>query len=290
MALVTHELGLGLASLFHSSNFSDLTIICGKYTFKVHKVIVCVQSEYFNVACRKGTFKEGESGIIQLKAVDSEGGEDDGSCDDPEIIQLMVAFFYYQGYTGEPMEFKGLERTAVKDAPSPEINLVLHAKVFATAIKYQVPALAAAASEKFERAAERHYNHADFAEAIRIVYGSTPDDVTELRDIVVDTLLQQKGLLQKPEIKSSIESINGLACKLLAKTWQANEFNPVGSTTAPAPYACKYCCNVVRRNVCCATCGSCGNEWIYCGDCQSGLTQFKCWYCRNGVSCVAQKA
>ncbi|KAK5123689.1 hypothetical protein LTR85_002325 [Meristemomyces frigidus] len=246
MAHITKELKLGLESLFKSQKFSDLTITCGSYSFNVHKAIVCAQSGYLDTACRKGTFKEGESGLIALKCVDAEGGDTDASCDDPEAVMLMVHFFYYQDYAAEAVECKGPGPAGEGGATTDGGNLIMHAKVFGTAIKYQVPGLATLAATKFKIASERNHEHADLAEAIQVVYDTTPTDVQDLRDVVVDTLLEKKWLLKKSEIQAAIENINGLACKLLAKTWEANEVKPAETSPKPLAHACKYCSGPVR--------------------------------------------
>lgn len=94
----------------------------------------------------------------------------------------------------------------------------MNARVFAMAVKYQVPALASLAVAKFKHALELNSTAIVFARAIEIAFTSTPENVGELRDIVLDTLINHKALLQDPDIKRSIRSIKGLACDLLEKS------------------------------------------------------------------------
>ncbi|KAK4890626.1 hypothetical protein LTR27_010665 [Elasticomyces elasticus] len=66
--------------------------------FKVHKAVICAQSDYFSAACSNSKFEKGQSGdLITLKAIGGEDG-DDKACDDPEIIKLMVHYFYHFDY------------------------------------------------------------------------------------------------------------------------------------------------------------------------------------------------
>ncbi|KAK5696067.1 hypothetical protein LTR97_008487 [Elasticomyces elasticus] len=67
-------------------------------------------------------------------------------------------------------------------AESADGNMVMHAKVFAAAVKYDVSALQRLASAKFAAAASSNWDHTTFADAIRIAYSTTPDDNRGLRD------------------------------------------------------------------------------------------------------------
>ncbi|KAM0234351.1 hypothetical protein ACHAP5_010117 [Fusarium lateritium] len=49
-----------LAKLLDTGDYSDLTIICGKDRYKVHKAIVCPRSSFFKAAVG-GKFKASES-------------------------------------------------------------------------------------------------------------------------------------------------------------------------------------------------------------------------------------
>ncbi|KAK5732171.1 hypothetical protein LTR17_010748 [Elasticomyces elasticus] len=76
-------------------------------------------------------------------------------------------------------------------------NVVMHAKVFAAAVKYDVLALQELASIKFAAAASRNWNHATFADAVRVAYTTTSDNVRGLRDTVCETLHSHPSLLDK---------------------------------------------------------------------------------------------
>lgn len=105
--------------LHQSQEFSDCKIVCGPYHFNLHKVILASHSDYFKTAFKTGTFKvyssccehsqtkradsrqQGLSGTIKLKAIqkDSEySSEAEDVCDDPEIVKLMVEYFYHYDY------------------------------------------------------------------------------------------------------------------------------------------------------------------------------------------------
>lgn len=211
--------------LHESEAFSDCKVICGPYHFNTHKTILCSQSEYFLKALKSGTFKgpwlmiygliltraqEGETGVLTLKAISDDAENKDDSCDDPEIVKLMIEFFYHFDYLRTP---------APASTPATATSfLVEHARVFAMAIKYQIDGLRQLAAKKFKQTASVHWNHEDFAHAIHVVYTSTVDDVQELRAIVADTINDHLNDLQdKDEIEVVVSSLGGLAYSLLKR-------------------------------------------------------------------------
>jgi hypothetical protein len=102
--------------------------------------------------------------------------------------------------------------------PSPKVHLIEHAKVFAMAVKYHVGALQILAVQKFKFEVEQHWDHEDLAHAIHVIYTSTADEVTQLREVAVEALDAHRGeLLEKPEIAALLRSITGLACDLLMR-------------------------------------------------------------------------
>ena len=50
----SHALQDGIKKLLISEKYSDLTVSCGVRSWKVHKAVVCTQSEFFASACDRG--------------------------------------------------------------------------------------------------------------------------------------------------------------------------------------------------------------------------------------------
>ncbi|KAF2846094.1 hypothetical protein T440DRAFT_511103 [Plenodomus tracheiphilus IPT5] len=71
-----------------SGAFSDLTIVCGMDSYKVHKVIVCGRADFLARAERFGG-KESQSGTIELPE------------DEPAVVKLLVQYLYEGEY--EPL-------------------------------------------------------------------------------------------------------------------------------------------------------------------------------------------
>lgn len=109
--------------------------------------------------------------------------------------------------------------------PSPlaskEPHLVLHARMYAAASTYGIGGLKALALDKFKIQLTRHWDSMELAEAIHIVYTSTPAADKDMREAIADTLGWHSRLLDKPEIEISIMEINGLAYELLKRSRRA---------------------------------------------------------------------
>lgn len=259
--------------LHQSEEFSDCKVICGPYHFKLHKVILASHSDYFKTAFKTGTFKaspsylaagesatdsrqEGSSGTIELKAIQKDAeysSEAEDVCDDPEIVKLMVEYFYHYDYlrNPDPVPVQDDVQPAIPSVPtfqsaqsnayavltafssgqygnanpvapvsSPrrsQVYIIEHAKVFAMAIKYQVEGLQDLAAAKFKQSAEMDWDHEDFAEAISIVHDSTPESVSQLRDIVADAIHEHFDALQNKRVQTVICNIPRLAYDLLKR-------------------------------------------------------------------------
>ncbi|KAK3676924.1 hypothetical protein LTR78_003128 [Recurvomyces mirabilis] len=238
----------GVAELYEDGDFTDFTIRCGQHTFSVHKMVICAQSRYFRPACSE-QFAEGSKKSIDLKASGSD--HDDDGCDDAEAINLMVHFFYYADYEAPALSdlptTQKVTKPAVKTSyktgffpadarkvgkksksmpsqsdeeddesvvPS-DGNVVMHAKVFAAATKYQVFSLQALASSKFKAAVKLSWSHHGFVETARIAYTTTPEDVRALRDIAALTLHSHDSLLDSARIQGQMLEVQSLPFKLL---------------------------------------------------------------------------
>ena len=191
-----------------SEEHSDCTIICGPYHFKVHKLVIGAHSEYFRTALKANTFQvcpgqrakcrapsrvfanseqEGKTGTIELKTTEADSDNPEDVSDDPEIVKLMVGYFYHLDYLkGTDMTLDGIateeldgpatkkKKTTRQSAPAkwtrasmlatsqvaqpsgPKVHLIEHAKVFAMDVKYHVDALKDLATQKFKVEVAEH--------------------------------------------------------------------------------------------------------------------------------------
>ncbi|RMX84444.1 hypothetical protein D0869_04573 [Hortaea werneckii] len=189
---------------------------------------------------------EGVKNSINLKAIDSDD-EDDEACDDAEAVEKMIDYFYHLDYSVPVISQPQLEehvdelascdtpfaskkkkkgkcqRTAEKSPARPispitpsDGNMALHAKIFAAAVKYQVPGLRTLAAENFREAVRGNWHHETFAEAARIAYETTYEEERALRDTVTATLDRHgNALLKRDEIKAFVKNQNDLMYELL---------------------------------------------------------------------------
>ncbi|CZT14878.1 uncharacterized protein RCC_00817 [Ramularia collo-cygni] len=221
----------GLLKLYHDDESTDFTITCGKDTYRVHKLVIGLQSEYIAKAIRNG-FKEALEARIDLKV-----SATDWSCDHPEAVRLMIHYMYHLDYEADGKKAAGTRKgdgqarrkklktsNPPKDArdaaPGPEGDeaMLTHARVFAVAVKYDMPALRLLAAEKIEPAIRKNLKDTSFAHLITEVHLSTDESVRELRTIVARTILKNKMLLQKKDVADAINQINGLAYDLLVQS------------------------------------------------------------------------
>jgi len=105
-------------------------------------------------------------------------------------------------------------------------ELSTNALMYALADKYGVEDLKDLAQEKFARAAAQDWNTAEFAHAVQIVYESTPESDSGLRDVVIETINQHRDLTKDSKIEDLLEEFNGLTVGLLKAAYSCDQ--PVG--------------------------------------------------------------
>ncbi|KAF2431361.1 hypothetical protein EJ08DRAFT_184804 [Tothia fuscella] len=136
-----------LHSIFDSGAYADATIRCGTREFKIHKAIVCTQSEFFVNAFKQQAFKEGETVIITMNE------------DDPDIIAAALEFLYTSKYS----------------LPADDRSTMLfHLAIYEIADMVQNWELRALAENKFTTVARAYWNKGDFPLAVQKVYAVAP--------------------------------------------------------------------------------------------------------------------
>lgn len=206
----------------------------------------------------------------------------------------MVGYFYHLDYLHEdtvaaapdtfvePPKKRGrpakiTEASISAPPPSPKVHLIEHAKLFSMAVKYHIPALQDLAAQKFKVEVAEHWDHEDLAHAIHVIYTSTAEDVTQLREVAVEVLNAHRDqLLLQPEITTLLRSITGLACDLLLR--DTSSITGRHLTEGRLVLCCKNSKFLSKHN---ATyelpCPSCGCDMQICEGCNR--FQFNCPAC-----------
>ncbi|KAI4622192.1 hypothetical protein J4E83_004932 [Alternaria metachromatica] len=240
-----------LKGFLKSGAYSDLTITSGSDTFNVHKVIVCERAEFFARTLKFGG-KESESDIIDLPEDEPAivkllvqylyEGEYEPLLPDGKSSLALSSVDLKESRpkhdsNGTPYNYNfphscgngrcrfncikfNCEECNPSVPPLPLLNgkadqLLLHAKMYEYADKYDVVGLKDLAIEKFIRSCKHFWNEDEFSIAAHHVFSTTVDTDLGLRDIVSATICAHMGLVKKPEVKVLMTEFNGLALGIL---------------------------------------------------------------------------
>jgi len=96
-------------------------------------------------------------------------------------------------------------------------HLLIHAKMYEIADKYDVVGLKDLAKEKFKLACAASWNDDAFSIAAHHAFSTTMEDDKGLRDIVSGTISDHMELVRKPEVQALLTEFNGLSLGILMK-------------------------------------------------------------------------
>lgn len=94
-------------------------------------------------------------------------------------------------------------------------QLIIHAKMYEMAEKYEISGLKSLCIEKYTRACAKFWDDVKFAESAYHAFSTTPTRDKGLRNVVCKTISKHMELLEKPEIEDLMNEFNGLAFGLL---------------------------------------------------------------------------
>ena len=159
--------------------------------------------------------------------------------DDPEIVDRMIDYLYRLDFDDQPSSAnnKALEG-----------RLVINARVYAIAEKYELCSLKDVAKEKTVAALGDEWNTESFLMALEIAWTTTPISDRALRDCFIPVIGQHKDDLHKKEGFLEVMRANGdLAVDVVEDCW--------GKAKVPNP-AIMYCsrCQYYHGVKCCG-CG-----------------------------------
>ncbi|KAF4312224.1 BTB/POZ-like protein [Botryosphaeria dothidea] len=258
-----------LINIWKSSEYSDLLIRCNNGDeHKVHRIILCSQSDFFRRACNPKTgFKvhikyekkrrdsrnnsptfsspspqEALSGVIELQH------------DEPDVVRAMLEFCYTFTYS-------------CRKADSAEDRMIFHVYMYAVGEIYDLPGLKKLAIQNFEK--EVNHTFPRFPAAVRAIYETTPHSDRGLRDVILRVCAANaKELMSKPQFESMMDEL-GVFGKELSRTLAGRS---TYVTTQTVIVDCrKYRCGVCRRAVAWNIPKPCPTELLNCMYCGAGF-------------------
>ncbi|EKG09370.1 BTB/POZ-like protein [Macrophomina phaseolina MS6] len=234
-----------LINVWKSGEYSDFVIRCNNGDeHKVHRVVLCSQSEFFRRACNPRTgFKEALSGVIELHH------------DEPDTVRAMLEFCYTFAYTCRPSD-------------SPEDRMIFHVHVYALGEIYDIPGLKKLAIQSFER--EANHTFPLFPAAVRAVYETTPQSDRGLRDVVLRVCAANTNeLMKNPHFEDMMDEL-GVFGRELSRTLTDRSTYVMSQDVI---MDCKkYRCGVCRRAVAWNIPKPCPTELLNCMFCGAGFS------------------
>ncbi|KAL8915450.1 MAG: hypothetical protein Q9171_000014 [Xanthocarpia ochracea] len=241
-----------------SVDFGDFTIACGESHWKVHRIVVCLHSDYFRKACQS-VFKEGDSGFIQLKE------------ENPVVIAKLIDYFYGFDYddrvsdcdlndsgdnsednsednnednSEDNSEDNNHDNSGVNNTDSNEDNqkqptlqdqkLAFNALMYVAGDKYDISGLKLLAKAKFSAALVDGWDKEDLSEIIRFIYTNTLSSDRGLRECLMPILIQHKRFLRADHTFMKVVETVGMFAVDLIDAWT----NPNEHGTVTTCYNC----------------------------------------------------
>jgi len=202
--------------------------MCGSDTYKVHKAIICPQSDFFRAACRADTFQEGKTNTITIAA--SSGRDESTSplalaedfdwdldVETTTSVKLMIHYFYHHDYLEhEVVHIQGLD--------FPKAVLDEHSRMYAMGEKYGIQGLKRVALAKFQgRGGPRQMSKSSVIAAAVIAFNSTPESDKDLREAMLEHLDRSRQLFKHSvPIQKMILSMPEVAYGLYRKSIDYN--------------------------------------------------------------------
>ncbi|KIW19559.1 hypothetical protein PV08_00132 [Exophiala spinifera] len=200
-----------------TGKYTDLIIRCQEVEFKVHRLIVCTQSDMLDKACG-GLFQEAESGSISFPEIE------------PENMARVILFMYTGNYHAcrLPNFYKKLINDSTEDTEGEEDeeedetaryldfwsrnidHRGLRTALRTNVLMYQCAdmlcceRLRQLACARFLNEARLAYDLDGFDEPLRIVYESTRVDDKDLRFEVTCLCIEYSDLKTLPEMTAAV--------------------------------------------------------------------------------------
>ncbi|OQO01476.1 hypothetical protein B0A48_13031 [Cryoendolithus antarcticus] len=153
----THPILIGVKSLFGNERYSDYTMECEGRKWRIHKAIICPQSEVLAKAC-DGDFREGIAQCYIFNGVVA------------DAVNAMLSYFYTHDYHDE------------------ESRVMLNVRVCYLAQQYLCTPLKDLACKKLSSCLSNGWAGEDLVLAIETVYGIDPDGESGVKTCLLEVV------------------------------------------------------------------------------------------------------
>ncbi|OJJ75276.1 hypothetical protein ASPBRDRAFT_53205 [Aspergillus brasiliensis CBS 101740] len=175
MASIPNTL-LSFLSIIRNGIYSDVEIKCHSSTFRVHRCIICPQSEFFEKALC-GAFQEAKSNVVVMH-------------DDPSLIKKMIDYFYRGDYDDHPA-------TSPNNGTRPTTKAHTHIKMYNIADKYAIEPLMVLAKKKLKYRLALVWDNKEFIQIIEQVYGPDSPQNSKLRGTIAKLAVEHLATLDE---------------------------------------------------------------------------------------------
>ncbi|KAF2493690.1 hypothetical protein BU16DRAFT_527918 [Lophium mytilinum] len=173
---------LQLADYLNNGEYSDLQVRCGSITYKVHRLVLCSQIEFFRKAC-SAYWREGQECVVNLNH------------DNAYAVDALLRYAY-SGKCDIFAESVASSRKALH-----------YVQTYAIGAKYEVTGLQNLAKDYLRPLIEAHGGEEWLADVIRLVYETTISTDRGLRDIVVDFVVENHNIFAEQSDDDPIPTV-----------------------------------------------------------------------------------
>lgn len=134
---------------------------------------------------------------------------------EPLIAGKMIDFLYAIDYDDRPTTFLAEPANQATDAHNPA-SLLINAKVYIIADKYELKALRELACNKYKEAVANAWNTSIFSESASLVFDNTVETDRMLRDVIVQVASHNaRALLDRGEFVKMLKHHGDIATEIM---------------------------------------------------------------------------
>ncbi|KAK4503131.1 hypothetical protein PRZ48_006558 [Zasmidium cellare] len=183
------QMGLKIAGMLSDADpdFSDLIVQYGTHEWRVHKLVLCTQSNFFCNVCKNGLWGGGRDGVVDLSQCHSARG-----------VDAMLQYFYTSDYSTD---------VDTRDEPRDCPSLLLHIDVYLAAWKISCSELGDIAIGNFCEEVESYWFTPTFAHAIDELYSCVLGSVQPMRDAAIQVAARHAKELLKEDFGEEFRQV-----------------------------------------------------------------------------------